>query len=234
MSSLSLRQRPEAQLSTEKVATEEQVRGNPSKPVQTRRQLATFPEMYMFVLTLSTTELKNIKEAMVDHAWIEAIYAQEESIYFEELFAPVPRLEAVRIFIAYATHKSFPIYQMDVKVDFLYGPLKEEVYFAQLDGTLDPPIPKSIGTPIATKSKLDADLSGTLIDQTKYRRLWYPKDPGFELTAFSDADHAGCLDTRKSTSRGKQFLDRFEYLVRRLGMRCLTLAEPEVLAKETA
>ncbi|GJS67494.1 hypothetical protein Tco_0682058 [Tanacetum coccineum] len=36
--------------------------------------------------------------------------------------------------------------------------------------------------------------------------LWYPKDSGFELTAFSDADHAGCLDTRKSTSRGIQFL----------------------------
>ncbi|GJR48671.1 hypothetical protein Tco_1316774 [Tanacetum coccineum] len=37
-------------------------------------------------------------------------------------------------------------------------------------------------------------------------RLWYPKDSGFELTAFSDADHAGCIDTRKSTSRGIQFL----------------------------
>ncbi|GKG43350.1 hypothetical protein Tco_0480034, partial [Tanacetum coccineum] len=37
-------------------------------------------------------------------------------------------------------------------------------------------------------------------------RLWYSKDSGFELTAFSDADHAGCIDTRKSTSRGIQFL----------------------------
>ncbi|GJU40446.1 hypothetical protein Tco_1193403 [Tanacetum coccineum] len=82
--------------------------------------------------------------------------------------------------------------------------------------------------------------------------LWYPKDSGFKLTAFSDANHVGCLDTRKSTSGGIQFLcekteyqladmftkahsqDRFEYLVRRLGMRCLTLAELEVLAKETA
>ncbi|GKB54036.1 hypothetical protein Tco_0904789 [Tanacetum coccineum] len=36
--------------------------------------------------------------------------------------------------------------------------------------------------------------------------LWYPKDSGFELTAFSDADHAGCIDTQKSTSRGIQFL----------------------------
>nr|GEX83970.1 retrovirus-related Pol polyprotein from transposon TNT 1-94 [Tanacetum cinerariifolium] len=53
-------------------------------------------------------------------------YAQEEGIDFEESFAPVARLEAIWIFIAYAAHKSFPIYQMDVKMAFLNGPLKEE------------------------------------------------------------------------------------------------------------
>nr|GEY70155.1 hypothetical protein [Tanacetum cinerariifolium] len=51
----------------------EQVRGNPSKPVQTRRQLATDPEMCMFALTVSTVEPKTIKEAMADSAWIEEI-----------------------------------------------------------------------------------------------------------------------------------------------------------------
>nr|GFD01365.1 opie2 pol protein [Tanacetum cinerariifolium] len=56
---------------------------------------------------------------------------------FEESFAPVARLEAVRIFIAYAAHKSFSIYQMDVKMAFLNGPLKEEVYVAQPDGFVD-------------------------------------------------------------------------------------------------
>nr|GEY70216.1 Gag-Pol polyprotein [Tanacetum cinerariifolium] len=61
-------------------------------------------------------------------------YAQEEGINFEESFALVALLEAVRIFIAYAAHKSFPIYQMDVKMAFLNGPLKEEVYVAQPDG----------------------------------------------------------------------------------------------------
>ncbi|GKD32254.1 retrovirus-related pol polyprotein from transposon TNT 1-94 [Tanacetum coccineum] len=106
---------------------------------------------------------------------------------------------------------------------------------------------QSIGTPMATKPKLDADLSGKPVDQTDYRSkigslmyltssrpdivgrptekhlkevkrifrylrgtinmgLWYPKGSGFELTAFSDADHAGCVDTRKSTSGGIQFL----------------------------
>ncbi|GJX92211.1 hypothetical protein Tco_0345537 [Tanacetum coccineum] len=49
-----------------------QVRGNPSKPVQIRRQLATDPEMCMFALTVSTAEPKNIKEAMANSAWIEA------------------------------------------------------------------------------------------------------------------------------------------------------------------
>ncbi|GJY31633.1 hypothetical protein Tco_0415128 [Tanacetum coccineum] len=51
----------------------EQVRGNPSKPVQTRRQLTTDPEMCMFVLTVSTAQPKNIKEEMVDSAWIKAM-----------------------------------------------------------------------------------------------------------------------------------------------------------------
>ncbi|GKB19386.1 retrovirus-related pol polyprotein from transposon TNT 1-94 [Tanacetum coccineum] len=61
----------------------EQVRGNPSKPVQTRRQLATDPEMCMFALTVSTAEPKNIKEAMADSAWIEAM--QEELHQFDRL-----------------------------------------------------------------------------------------------------------------------------------------------------
>ncbi|GJV35200.1 retrovirus-related pol polyprotein from transposon TNT 1-94 [Tanacetum coccineum] len=64
-------------------------------------------------------------------------YAQEEDIDFEESFALVARLEVVRIFVAYAAHKSFPIYQMDVKKAFLNRPLKEEVYVAQPDGFVD-------------------------------------------------------------------------------------------------
>ncbi|GJS50173.1 copia-type pol polyprotein [Tanacetum coccineum] len=212
-----------------------QICGNPSKLVQTRRQLYTNPEMCMFALTVSTAEPKNIKEAMADHAWIEAM--QEElhqfdrlkvwelvdkpfrktGIDFEESFAPVARLEAVRIFVAYAAHKSFPIYQMDVKIAFLNGLLKEDVYVNHPDGFIDPDhlekvnhlrkalyglkqalracydkfsaflmskgftkeILKnhgmdkcdSIGTPMATKPILDADLSGTPVDQTRYHSM---------------------------------------------------------------
>nr|GEU42491.1 Gag-Pol polyprotein [Tanacetum cinerariifolium] len=120
-----------------------QVCGNPSKPEQTRRQLATNPKMCMFALIVSTAKLKNIKEAMADSTWIEAMQEelhqfdrlQEEGIDFEESFAPVARLEAVQIFVAYAAHKSFPIYQMDVKTTFLNGPLKEKAYVAQPEGT---------------------------------------------------------------------------------------------------
>nr|GEU56563.1 copia protein [Tanacetum cinerariifolium] len=71
-------------------------------------------------------------------------YAQEEGIDFEESFAPIACLEAVRIFIAYAAHNSFPIYQMDVKTEFLNGPLKEEVYVAQLNGFVDPDHPEKV------------------------------------------------------------------------------------------
>nr|GEV22892.1 retrotransposon protein, putative, unclassified [Tanacetum cinerariifolium] len=229
-------------------------------------------------------------------------YAQKEGVDFEESFAPVARLEAVRLFIVYAAHKSFTVYQMDVKTTFLYGPLKEEVYVNQPHGFVDPYHPDKvyrlkkalyglkqaprtwygelskfllskgfskgsidptlfitkhgIGTLMATKH-LDADWSGTPVDQTKYRSmvgalmylttsrpdilhatcycaryqakptekhltavkrifrylkdtinmgLWYPKDIGFELTAFSDSDHVGCLNSRKSTSGGDKLV----------------------------
>nr|GEZ75270.1 hypothetical protein [Tanacetum cinerariifolium] len=277
----------------------EQVIGNPSQSVRTRRQLESDAEMCMFALTMSQTEPKNIKEAMANSTWIESMqeelhrfhrldntvirnksrlvakgYAQKEGVDFKESFAPIARLEVVRLFIAYDAHKSFTVYQMDVKTMCLYGPLKEEMYVNQPDDFVDPYHPDKVyclkkalyglkqapracvGTPMATKH-LDADLSGTPIDQTKYHSmvgalmyltasrpdimhatcycaryqakptkkhltavkrifrylkdtihmgLWYPKDTGFKLTAFSDSNHAGCLGSRKSTSGGIQFL----------------------------
>nr|GFD42466.1 Gag-Pol polyprotein [Tanacetum cinerariifolium] len=71
-------------------------------------------------------------------------YAQEEGIDFEESFAPVARLKAVWIFVAYVAHKSFPIYQMDVKMEFLNGPLNEEVYVTVSDGFIDPDHPDKV------------------------------------------------------------------------------------------
>nr|GEV64851.1 retrovirus-related Pol polyprotein from transposon TNT 1-94 [Tanacetum cinerariifolium] len=64
-------------------------------------------------------------------------YRQEEGIDFEESFTPVARMEAIRIFLAYAAHKSFTVFQMDVKTAFLHGSLKEDVYVCQPEGFID-------------------------------------------------------------------------------------------------
>ncbi|GJS25168.1 retrovirus-related pol polyprotein from transposon TNT 1-94 [Tanacetum coccineum] len=224
-------------------------------------------------------------------------YAQKEGIDFEESFAPVAQLEVVRLFVVYVAHKSFPVYQMDIKTAFLYGPLKEEVTKHGEDillvqiyiddiifGSMNPKLSKwfeklihnkfemsmmgevkiflgiqihqsphgifinqdkhaqeilikhgmtscdSIGTLIATKH-LDADLSGTPVDQTKYRSMSIKEEVKkgivelvFVITEYQLAD----LFTKALSE------DRFKYLIRRLGMRCLTPEELEVLANASA
>nr|GFA35499.1 hypothetical protein [Tanacetum cinerariifolium] len=247
----------------------EQVIGNPSQSIRTRRQLQSNAEMCMFTLIVSRTKPKNIMDAMADSAWIESM--QEELHQFDRLgvWELVDRplctnvinlkLEAVRLFIAYAAHKSFTIYHMDVKTAFLYGPLKEEVYVNQPDGFVDPYHPDQVyrlkkalyglkQAPRAwydelsnfllskgfTKGSIDLTLFMTkhkgdillvqiyaqptekhltavkrifrYLKDTTHMGLWYTKDTGLELTAFSYSDHAGCLDSRKSTSGGIQFL----------------------------
>ncbi|GJY53788.1 putative ribonuclease H-like domain-containing protein [Tanacetum coccineum] len=303
-------------------------------------------------------------------------YRQEEGIDFEESFAPVARLEAIRIFLAFAAHMNMVVYQMDVKTAFLNGNLREEVYVSQPDGFVDKDKPNHVyklkkalyglkqaprawydmlssflisqdfskgsvdptlfirrdgkelllvqiyvddiifaastpelcdlfskitcskfkmsmmgkisfflglqisqsprgifinqskyaleslkkygfdscdpvDTPMVEKSKLDEDKEGKVVDSLHYRGmigtllyltasrpdlqfaicmctqyqarpavkrifrylkgtinhgLWYPKDSSIALTAFADADHAGCQDTRRSTSGSMQFL----------------------------
>ncbi|GJX76167.1 retrovirus-related pol polyprotein from transposon TNT 1-94 [Tanacetum coccineum] len=284
-------------------------------------------------------------------------YRQEEGIDFEESFAPVARLEAIRIFLAFAAHMNMVVYQMDVKTAFLNGNLREEVYVSQPDGFVDPDKPnyvyklkkalyglkqaprawydmlssflisndfskgsvdptlficregkelllvqiyvddiifaastpelcdlfaKIIGifinqskyalkslkkyvfdscdpvdTPMVRKSNLDEDKEGKAVDSshcrgmigtllyliasrpdlqfsicmcaryqarptekhlntvkrifrylkgTVHQGLWYPKDFSIALTVFADADHAGCQDTRRSTSGSMQLL----------------------------
>ncbi|GJR46575.1 retrovirus-related pol polyprotein from transposon TNT 1-94 [Tanacetum coccineum] len=71
-------------------------------------------------------------------------YRQEEGIDFKESFAPVSRMEAIRIFLAYATHKSFIVFQIDVKTTFLHGTLKEYVYVCQPEGFIDADHPSHV------------------------------------------------------------------------------------------
>nr|GFC63858.1 retrovirus-related Pol polyprotein from transposon TNT 1-94 [Tanacetum cinerariifolium] len=113
----------------------DQVIGNPLQSIRTRRQLES-AEMCMFALTNTVIRYKS--------RLVAKGYAQKEGVNFEESFTPVARLEAVRLFIAYAAHKSFTIYQMDIKTTFLYGPLKEEVYLNQPDGFVDPYHPDKV------------------------------------------------------------------------------------------
>ncbi|GKD07159.1 retrovirus-related pol polyprotein from transposon TNT 1-94, partial [Tanacetum coccineum] len=229
-------------------------------------------------------------------------YRKDEGIDFEESFAPVARIEAIRIFIANAASKNMIIYQMDVKTAFLNGELKEEVYVSQPEGFIDPEHPTHVyrlkkalyclkqalrawyntlsrflldnkfskgvvdptlftrktgkhillvsqspkgifinqskyaleiltkygmdtsdlvATPMVDRSKLNEDPLGIPVDQTRYHAkptkknlkaikrvfrylrgtinygLWYLKDTAMALTAYADADHAGCQDTRR-------------------------------------
>ncbi|GKC98538.1 retrovirus-related pol polyprotein from transposon TNT 1-94, partial [Tanacetum coccineum] len=71
-------------------------------------------------------------------------YTQEEGIDYDEVFAPVAKIEAIRLFLAYASFKDFVVYQMDVKSAFLYGKIKEEVYVCQPPGFEDPNFPDRV------------------------------------------------------------------------------------------
>nr|GEW30117.1 hypothetical protein [Tanacetum cinerariifolium] len=216
-------------------------------------------------------------------------YRQEEGIDFEESFALVACIEAIRIFITNTASKNMTIYQMDVKTTFLNSELKEKVYVSQPEGFVDPDhlthvyrLKKAlyglkqalrawydtlsrflldnkfskgaiyltlftrktgkhillvqiykvemdscdtVDTPMVDRLKLNEDLSGTLVDQTRFRSmvgslmyltssrpdfvfagLWYSKDTAMALTAYADADHAGCQDIKRSTSGSAQFL----------------------------
>ncbi|GKF21021.1 copia protein [Tanacetum coccineum] len=71
-------------------------------------------------------------------------YRQEEGINYDEVFAPVASIKAIRIFLAFASYMGFIVYQMDVKSAFLYGTINEEVYVSQPLGFVDPKFPKKV------------------------------------------------------------------------------------------
>ncbi|GJX45840.1 copia protein [Tanacetum coccineum] len=162
-------------------------------------------------------------------------YRQEEGIDFEESFAPVARIEAIRIFIANAATKNMIIYQMDVKTAFL-----QTTSFSKFP---EHPLLTMRNMRLETLKKYGLDLSdacrytnggsietGTRNMRVQYQAkptkkhfeaikrvfrylkgtinmgLWYPKDNAMSLTAYADADHAGCQDSRRSTSGSAQFL----------------------------
>ncbi|GJV50763.1 retrovirus-related pol polyprotein from transposon TNT 1-94 [Tanacetum coccineum] len=324
---------------------------DPSRLVSTKKQLKTDAISMQY-----KKKLMNLKDYKFGN-WCRG-FRQEEGINFEESFAPVARIEAIRIFVANAANKNMTIFQMNVKTTFLNGELEEEVYVSQPEGFVDQEYPShvynlkkafyglkqaprawydmlssflisqhfskgavdptlftqkagndlslmttmfkmsmmgqmsfflglqisqsprgiflnqskyaseiikkiglltsdSVDTPMVEKNKLDKDLHGTPVDATLYRGmigslmyltssrpdliyaiclcaqyqakptkkhlntvkrifqylkgtinmgLWYSKDTDMSLTAYSDVDHAGCQDTRRSTLGSTQLL----------------------------
>nr|GEU55677.1 retrovirus-related Pol polyprotein from transposon TNT 1-94 [Tanacetum cinerariifolium] len=157
-------------------------------------------------------------------------YSQQEGIDYDETFAPVARIEAIHLFLAYAAHKDFIVFQMDVKTTFLNEILKEKVYVAQPPGFVSKQYPDYVYAlnkslyglkqaprawpnimfatymcgryqenpnehHVSTVKRIFRYLKGTI-----NLGLWYLKDSGFDLTAYSDADHAGCQLDQKTES----------------------------------
>ncbi|GKA96836.1 retrovirus-related pol polyprotein from transposon TNT 1-94 [Tanacetum coccineum] len=145
-------------------------------------------------------------------------YRQEEGINFEESFTSVDRLEAIRIFIAYAVHKNMVFYQMDVKTAFLNaqeGTLQEAGSKGLVDDIIftstDPSLCETFYEIMCSKFKMSMmgkmsfflglqisqSPKGIFLNQSKY---------ALEIIKKYDADHAGCQDTKRSTSRSMQLL----------------------------
>ncbi|GJW20083.1 retrovirus-related pol polyprotein from transposon TNT 1-94 [Tanacetum coccineum] len=149
----------------------ENVIGDINRPVSTRRQLETDAMWCFFNKFLENAKPKNFKEAVQYPCWIDAMQEEiheferltvwelvpallqflvywdsnwEAGINFEESFAPVARLEAIRLFIANAASQDMTIFQMDVKTAFLNGELNEVVYVSQPEGIFDPDLPTHV------------------------------------------------------------------------------------------
>nr|GFC24754.1 hypothetical protein [Tanacetum cinerariifolium] len=131
--------------------------GDPMSSVRTRGQLAN---SCLFSCLLSPIEPANVDEALGDADWnkkdesslvirnkarlVAVGHSQQKGIDYDETFTPVARIETIRLFLAYAAHKDFTVFQMDVKTAFLNGILKEEVYVGQPPGFVSKQYPDHV------------------------------------------------------------------------------------------
>nr|GFB71864.1 putative ribonuclease H-like domain-containing protein [Tanacetum cinerariifolium] len=162
-------------------------------------------------------------------------YRQEEGIDYTDVFAPIARIEAIRLFLAFASFIRFMMYQMDVKSAFLYEKIVEEsefemssmgplTFFLGLQVDQRPDVifihqekPNIMFVVCAAARHQVTPKTSNLLSVkwifkylTAYPKLglWYPRDSPFDLEAFSDSDYAGANGDRKSTTGGCQFLGR--------------------------
>ncbi|GKC38191.1 retrovirus-related pol polyprotein from transposon TNT 1-94 [Tanacetum coccineum] len=209
--------------------------GELERPVSTRLQLHEQALFCYYDAFLTSVEPKNYKDALTQACWIEAMpeelnefqcilknkarlvargYRQEEGIDFEEYFALVARLDAIRIFLAYAAHMNMIVYQMDVKTTFLNGLqisqsprgifINQSKYALESLKKYGMESSDPVDTPMVEKSKLDEDTQRKVVDPTHYRRmigtLMY-------LTASRpDLTFTVCMCPRRSSSGCMQLL----------------------------
>ncbi|GJZ75236.1 hypothetical protein Tco_0639701 [Tanacetum coccineum] len=222
----------------------EQVRGN-LQPCQfkTRRQLAKDPEMCIVRRYSEYCERRTLRRHMADYCMdrrpmqdvtqqFGQVMLRKRVLILEESFAPVARLEAEVVYVAHQEGFVDQIHPDNVYLlEALYGLMQAPrackqtlvqavCYCARYQAR---PTQKHL----KEVKRIFKYLKGTI-----NMGLWYPKDSGFELTAFSDADHAGCLDTRKSTSGGIQFLgDKLvSWMSKKQNCTAMSSAEAEYVA----
>nr|GFD48009.1 copia protein [Tanacetum cinerariifolium] len=110
-------------------------------------RLVPRPEGKTIIKTKWIFKNKKDKSSLViqNKPWLVAVgYSQQEGIDHDETFAPVARIEAIRLFLTYAAHKDFIVFQMDVKTSFFNGVLKKEVYVGQPLGFVNKQYPDHV------------------------------------------------------------------------------------------
>ncbi|GKB66869.1 putative ribonuclease H-like domain-containing protein, partial [Tanacetum coccineum] len=147
----------------------EEIYANPTDGIFTNSSYDDEGAMANFISLEPVVNPKKISKALEDESWVDAMqeellnkkdergvmvrnkarfvaqgHRQEEGIDYDEVFAPVARIEAIMIFLAFASYMGFIVYQMDVKSAFLYGKIDEEVYVSQPPGFIDPKCPKKV------------------------------------------------------------------------------------------
>ncbi|GJT58078.1 putative ribonuclease H-like domain-containing protein [Tanacetum coccineum] len=201
---------------------EDQVIGSLKTPVQTRHMTKITEEHGLFSSAIGTKWVfrnKKDERGIVVKKKARLVaqgHIQEEGIYYDEVFAPVARIKAIRLFLAYASFKDFVVYQMDVKSAFLYGKIEEEVYVCQPPGFEDLHFP----------DKVYKKSDGIFISQDKYVAEILKK---FDFTLGKTASTP--IETNKALIKDEEAEDVDVHLYRSMigSLMYLTASRPDIM-----